>query len=86
MNKVRTILLVLALTALLFPPRASTCTVLLYTDAKGLPYVGRTLEFAGNVPNRMMYYPTGTHFESVTPDGQLGIIFDSKHAILAVTA
>jgi choloylglycine hydrolase len=86
MNKVSTIPLVLALTALLLPPRVPACTVLLYTDAKGLPYVGRTLEFVGSVPNRMMYYPVGTRFESVTPDGKAGMTFDSKHAIFAVTA
>ncbi len=76
----------LALSALMFPPRATACTVLLYTDAKGRAYVGRTMEFVGNVPDRMMYYPAGTRMESVTPDGQPGKTFETKYAILAVTA
>jgi choloylglycine hydrolase len=71
---------------LLQVPAVRACTVLLYSDAKGRHYVGRTLEFVGNVPNRMMYYPVGTRMESVTPDGKPGKTFDTKHAILAVTA
>ncbi len=86
MNSTRILPLILAISALMLPPRATACTVLLYTDAKGRPYVGRTLEFVGNVPNRMMYYPVGTRMESVTPDGKPGKTFDTKHAILAVTA
>ena len=86
MNKTRILPLVLALTALVLPPRAGACTVLLYTDAKGLPYVGRTMEFVGSVPDRMTYYPAGSRIESVTPSGQPGKTFDTKYAILAVTA
>lgn len=86
MNIISTIPLVLALTTLFLPPRASACTVLLYTDAKGLPYVGRTMEFVGSVPDRMTYYPAGSRIESVTPGGQPGKTFDTKYAILAVTA
>jgi Penicillin V acylase and related amidases len=86
MNKTCILPVVLALIALVLPPRASACTVLLYTDAKGLPYVGRTMEFVGSVPDRMTYYPAGSRIESVTPGGQPGKTFDTKYAILAVTA
>ena len=64
---------------------AAACTVLLYTDAKGRAYTGRTLEFIGDAPNQMVYYPVGTHIESVTPDGKQGKTFNTKHAIFAVT-
>lgn len=65
--------------------QAAACTVMLYTDAKGRAYVGRTLEFIGDAPNQMVYYPAGTRIESVTPGGQQGKTFNTKHAIFAVT-
>ncbi|WVH09535.1 MAG: hypothetical protein EoVTN8_948 [Fluviibacter phosphoraccumulans EoVTN8] len=49
---------------------AAACTLLLYTDAKGRAYTGRTVEFVGETPNRLTYYPMGTRFESVMPDGK----------------
>lgn len=64
---------------------AAACTLLLYTDAKGRAYTGRTMEFVGSVPNHLVYYPTGSRIESVTPDGQEGVAFNTKHAVLAVT-
>jgi penicillin V acylase-like amidase (Ntn superfamily) len=81
-NKTRTLPLVFALTAVVLPPCAPACSVLLFTDANGLPYFGRTLEFVGNVPNRMTYYPAGSRFESATPDSRPGIRWDSKHGAL----
>ncbi len=44
------------------------------------------MEFVGSVPDRMTYYPAGSRIESVTPGGQPGKTFDTKYAILAVTA
>jgi choloylglycine hydrolase len=64
---------------------AAACTVMLYTDAKGRAYTGRTLEFIGDAPNQMVYFPAGTRIESVTPDGKQGKTFNTKHAIFAVT-
>ena len=64
---------------------ASACTLLLYTDAKGRAYTGRTNEFVGETPNRLTYYPSGTRFESVAPDGKRGATFNSKYGIFAVT-
>jgi penicillin V acylase-like amidase (Ntn superfamily) len=82
MNKTRILPLVSALTAVVLSPYASACSVLLFTDANGLPCFGRTLEFVGNVPNRMTYYPAGSRFESATPDSRPGIRWDSKHGAL----
>ncbi|MFW9611745.1 MAG: linear amide C-N hydrolase [Fluviibacter sp.] len=64
---------------------AAACTVLLYTDAKGRAYTGRTLEFIGSPPNQMVYYPAGTRMESISPNGQAAKTFNTKHAIFAVT-
>jgi penicillin V acylase-like amidase (Ntn superfamily) len=82
MNKTRILPLVSALTAVVLSPYASACSVLFFTDANGLPCFGRTLEFVGNVPNRMTYYPAGSRFESATPDNRPGIRWDSKHGAL----
>ena len=65
---------------------AAACTLMLYTDAKGRAYTGRTLEFIGNAPNQVVYYPVGTRIESVTPGGQQGKTFNTKYAIFAITA
>ena len=64
---------------------AFACTVMLYTDASGRAYVGRTMEFPGFLPARLTYYPASARFESVTPDGKQGATFNSKYPILAST-
>lgn len=61
------------------------CTVLLYTDAKGRPYVGRSNEFIGKQPDSLTYFPVGTNIESVTPDQKQGITFNTKYAVFAAT-
>lgn len=65
---------------------AFACTALVYLDAKGRAYTGRTLEFVGMLPNHIAYYPAGTHMESFTPGAKKGVAFDTKYAIFAVTA
>lgn len=61
------------------------CTVLLYSDAKGKPYIGRTNEFVGIQPNLLTYFPAGTTIESVTPDNKQGKTFQTKYAIFGAT-
>jgi penicillin V acylase-like amidase (Ntn superfamily) len=61
------------------------CTVLLYSDAEGKPYIGRTNEFVGLQPESLTYFPIGTTIESVTPDNKQGKTFQTKYAILGVT-
>ena len=64
---------------------AVACTVLSIRDAKGNVYQGRTNEFAGELPDRLTYWPAGTPMESVTPTGAQGKTFTTKYAILGVT-
>ena len=61
------------------------CTVLTIKDTGGNTYQGRTNEFAGQQPDSLTYFPTGTRIESVTPDGGQGKTFNTMHGILAVT-
>lgn len=65
---------------------AIACTSLLITDLKGNGYHGRTLEFSSVLPTSMTYFPTGTRIESFTPAGRQGKTFNTKYAILGMTA
>lgn len=61
------------------------CTVLAIKDAKGNVYQGRTNEFAGQQPDYLTFWPSGTYIESMTPEGAKGKTFNTKYGILAVT-
>lgn len=65
---------------------AIACTSLMITDTKGNAYHGRTLEFSSILPTKMTYYPAGTRIESATPNGKQGMTFDTKYAILGMSA
>ncbi len=65
---------------------AIACTALIVTDVNGNAYHGRTLEFSFPVPTLMTYFPAGTKIESVTPAGVQGVTFNTKYAILGMTA
>lgn len=77
----------LVASALVFSSIGSSfaCTVLITHDANGATYEGRTNEYAGMQPDRLTYYPVGTQIVSVKPNGQQGLTFDTKYAILGVT-
>jgi choloylglycine hydrolase len=64
---------------------AMACTVMIIHDANGATYQGRTNEYAGMQPDRLTYFPAGTKIESVKPDGQQGLSFQTKYAILGAT-
>lgn len=61
------------------------CTVLITRDANGAVYQGRTNEYAGMQPDRLTYYPAGSKIESMKPNGQPGLTFNTKNAFLAAT-
>ena len=61
------------------------CTVLAIKDVNGNVYQGRTNEFAGQQPDSLTYWPSGTKMESITPDNKQGKTFSTKYGILAVT-
>ena len=65
---------------------ATACTTLLYTDAKGRAYVGKSMEFSAAEPDHVTYYPAGTHFVFETPDAKPGLAMDTKFAILSTSA
>ncbi|MBU3562931.1 linear amide C-N hydrolase [Polynucleobacter sp. Tro8-14-1] len=65
---------------------AVACTSLMMTDLNGNAYHGRTLEFSSIIPTAMTYFPAGTKIESVTPSGKQGKTFNTKYAILGMTA
>lgn len=60
------------------------CTVLSITDLKGNLYKGRTIEFSGVFPSSLTYMSVGTRIESLTPEGQQGMTFNTKYAILGM--
>jgi penicillin V acylase-like amidase (Ntn superfamily) len=64
---------------------ASACTSLLYFDANGAAYAGRTLELAGELPYRVTYFPAGQRTTSEAAAGAPALDFTSKYRVLAVT-
>lgn len=65
---------------------AIACTSIMVTDTSGLAYHGRTLEFSNILPTNMTYMPAGTKIESFTPAGKQGKTFNTKYALIGMTA
>ena len=87
MKKMKTISSLLVASSLIFASIGNSiaCTVMITHDANGATYQGRTNEYAGMQPDRLTYYPAGTKIESMKPDGQQGLSFNTKYAILGAT-
>lgn len=69
---------------LAIPQVSQACTSLLYKDANGAPYAGRTMELPMELPYEVTYVPVGTQFSSqVKSHPELN--YQSKHAFVAVT-
>lgn len=62
---------------------ASACTSLLYTDATGAPYSGRTMELPMELPYKVAYYPVGSAFDSKADDNRK-LSFETKHAFVSL--
>ena len=86
MNRTRILPFVLALTALLLPPRAWACTALMITDKQGNVYSAKTMEYAAMMPFEMSYVPAGTKVVSVAPGNKPGLSFETKFPVLGVSA
>jgi len=84
-NKRIVSLLTAASLALASVGNAIACTSLVYTDAQGHAYVGRTMEFVGVQPDHLTYFPKGSQFTSTTPDGKRGIAFGTKYGIFSTS-
>lgn len=65
---------------------ARACTALMITDTKGNAYSGKTLEYAVPLPFEMSYVPAGTKVVSVAPGNKAGLSFETKYAVLGVSA
>lgn len=87
MKKIKSIASILVAGSLIFSSvgQAFACTVLITRDANGAVYQGRTNEYAGMQPDRLTYYPAGSKIESMKPNGQSGLTFNTKNAFLAAT-
>ena len=60
------------------------CTSLVYLDAAGHAYLGRTLELTSDLPYNLVYFPAGLSFTSVT-EGHPPLDYVTARGILAVT-
>jgi penicillin V acylase-like amidase (Ntn superfamily) len=60
------------------------CTSLVYKDAAGKAYFGRTLELTTDLPYQMVYFPAGFPTASEV-EGHPPVAYAARHAILAVT-
>jgi choloylglycine hydrolase len=56
-------------------------TAIMITDANGVVYSGKTMEYAAPIPLEMTYMPAGTGIVSLAPDGSDGARFITKYAI-----
>lgn len=65
---------------------AQACTSIMITDKNGRAYHGRTLEYSSAIPTGLTYFPAGTRVVSTTPAGKQGVTFDTKYAVLGMTA
>lgn len=61
------------------------CTSLRIKDADQRVYHGRTLEFTIDYPSYLTYYPKGTSFAHLAPDGNQGLHYIAQYNILCIT-
>ncbi|MBE5253476.1 linear amide C-N hydrolase [Mixta mediterraneensis] len=69
-----------------FSLASEACTTLAITDQKGDIFHGRTLEYSQESPYWMTYYPVGMSFVKKAPNGESGMQYSSKYAMLAITS
>jgi choloylglycine hydrolase len=70
--------------AMVFPNVSQACTSLLYIDANGNPYAGRTMELPMELPYHVIYYPQGSSFGSKA-DNHHKLEFQAKYPFISVT-
>lgn len=59
------------------------CTSLLYQDAHGAAYAGRTMELPMELPYEVAYFPAGTSLASVVK-GQPALTYQTQQAFIAI--
>ncbi|WP_018182478.1 linear amide C-N hydrolase [Kaistia granuli] len=60
------------------------CTALIYQDANGKPYLGRTLELTLDLPYQVVYLPAGFPVRSEI-EGHPALEYKTAHALLSIT-
>ena len=70
--------------ALVVPTIAHACTSLLYTDANGAHYAGRTMELPMELPYQATYFPKGASFGSKA-DHHHTLSFAAKFGFMSLT-
>ena len=60
------------------------CTALIYTDAAGAPYLGRTLELTVDLPYQLVSFPAGFSLSSEV-SGQPTLAYTLAHGFIAIT-
>lgn len=69
---------------LALPAISHACTSLLYTDANGAHYAGRTMELPMELPYEATYFPKGTDFSSKA-NNQPALSFQAKFGFMSLT-
>ncbi|MGT0150590.1 linear amide C-N hydrolase [Vibrio metschnikovii] len=63
----------------MLPAISQACTSLLYTDANGAPYAGRTMELPVQLDYKVAFFPQGSKFSSHA-DKHASLNYEAKHA------
>lgn len=80
----RTLISTLLAASLVTPVGSDACTSLLYKDAGGAAYAGRTMELPTELPYKVAFYPQGSEFASKA-DQYAILDYTAKHAFLSIT-
>ena len=80
----RTLMATLVASAITLPSIAKACTSLLYTDAQGAPYAGRTMELPMELPYQATFFPKQTDFSSKA-DSHKALSFKGKFSFISLT-
>lgn len=81
---IRSIMATMVASAITVPSISQACTSLLYTDANGAHYAGRTMELPMELPYEATYFPKGTDFSSKA-DKQPALSFQAKFSFMSLT-
>ncbi|MBO2583516.1 linear amide C-N hydrolase [Shewanella algae] len=66
------------------PVVGHACTSLLYKDANGAPYAGRTMELPEQLDYKVAFFPKGSSFSSRT-DKHMPLDYKAKHSFVSIT-
>lgn len=80
----RTVVATLVAGAIVLPSIGNACTSLLYTDANGAHYAGRTMELPMELPYEATYFPKGASFGSKA-DHNHTLSFEGKFGFMSLT-